>query len=226
MSVIAFMHIGEQTQLPTIMVRSFRRHNPGIRIVQVADQDSPAIEGVDDTVRSPMADGNVMLFRMRCFAALATEEPTWFLDTDMLCNRPLELDEADVTVAVCQREFGTQAIFNHRFGGMDLSEYEGRTMGSIYPYVGCATYVNRSNFWADCLQDMEALDPKFFNWYGDQEAIRNVVNSSQRPVAMLRESLYACLPEHAGQMSAPYIFHYKGQRKRVMLERAAAEGLL
>ena len=156
MPAIAFMHIGEQTELPTLMVRSFRRHNPGFRLIQVADPDAPVIDGVDDVVRRPMLDSNIMLFRMRCFAALPVDEPTWFLDTDMLCVRPLQLEAPDVDVAVCQREFGTRTIFNHRFGGMDMREYEGRTLGSLYPYVGCATFLRGSGFWSDCLTDMEA----------------------------------------------------------------------
>lgn len=226
MPTIAFMHTGDQIQLPTIMVRSFRAHNPTSRIVQVSDAQSPAIEGVDDVVRRPMTDSNVMLFRMRCFAALPADEPTWFLDTDMLCSRPLKLEEPDTGVAVCLREFGKDGIFNHRFGGMDMAEYAGRTLGSIYPYVGCTTYLNNSRFWSDCLANMEALDPKFFNWYGDQEAIRNVVDSGRHEASMLKESLYACLPEHEAQVSSPYIFHYKGQRKALMLQRAAAQGFL
>jgi len=226
MPTIAFMHTGDQIELPTLMVRSFRAHNPTFRIVQVADPESPAIEGVDEVVRSPMQDKNIMLFRMRCFAGLPTDDPTWFLDTDMLCNRPLQLEEPDTGVAVCLREFGKNMMFNTRFGGMDMSEYEGRTLGSIYPYVGCATYLNSSRFWSDCLANMEALDPKFYNWYGDQEAIRNIVESGRYKVSMLRERLYACLPEHAAQTADPYIFHYKGQRKGEMLKRAAADGLL
>lgn len=224
-ATVAFMHIGPDVQLPTLMVRSIRRHNPLARIVQVADPGSPQVEGVDAVARQPMADRNVMLFRMRCFAALETSGPAWFLDTDMLCNRPLAVEGAP-TVALCRREFDREAIFNHRFGGMDLSEYAGRTLGSLYPYVGCATYLDGSCFWADCLTEMEALDPKFFNWYGDQEAIRNLARSGRYEVAALPESLYACLPEHETSGVAPYINHYKGQRKPLMLERAKREGLL
>jgi len=223
---IAFMHIGDDTQLATLMVRSFRKHNPDFRMVQVADLTSPRIEGVDEVVRQAMTDRSVMLFRMRCFAALSTDEPTWFLDTDMLSVRPLVLDGPDTGTAVCQREFGKDAIFNHRFGGMDMSEYAGRTLGSIYPYVGCATYLHRSDFWIDCLADMEALHPKFHNCFGDQDAIRNVVASGRRPVSMLPESRYACLPEHAPTGELPYIFHYKGQRKPGMFQRAGEEGVL
>lgn len=225
MTAIVFLHSGPNVEQPTLMVRSFRKHNPGARLIQVSDPHSPAIAGVDEVARYAVTDRNVMLFRMRCFAATPVDEPTWFLDTDMLCVRPLELVVPDTGVAVCKREFGLDTVFNPRFGGMDLGEYAGRTLGSIYPYVGCATFVHRSDFWRDCLQDMEALDPKFHNWYGDQESLRNVVGSGRHRVEMLPESLYACLPEHADRAAAPFIFHYKGQRKAQMRERAAAEQL-
>lgn len=219
------MHVGGDTRMATLMVRSFRRHNPEFRIVQVADPGSPRIEGIDEVFRQPPRDSNIMLFRMRCFAALPVEEPTWFLDTDMLCNRALALDGPDTGVAVCRREFHCNAPFNTRQNGVDMTEYEGRTLGSLYPYVGCATYVHRTRFWADCQADMEALDPKFHNWYGDQEALRNVVGSGRYQVSMLPESQYACLPEYAPSDDVPYIFHYKGSRKAAMFQRAAAEGL-
>jgi hypothetical protein len=145
----------------------------------------------------------------------------------MICNRPLEIEGGGTPqVAVCVREFDPDAVFNHRFRGMDLKEYAGRTLGSLYPYVGCATYLDRSRFWIDCLADMEALDPKFFNWYGDQEAIRNVVNSGRHHVAELPESRYACLPERETPELRPYVNHYKGGRKALMLQRAEQEGLL
>jgi hypothetical protein len=222
---IVFLHSGKDPHQPSLMVRSFRKHNPEFRIVQVSDADSPAVNGVDEVVRHANTERQLMLLRMRCFAAMPVDEPTWFFDTDMLCVRPLELAVPDTGVAVCQREFAREAIFNHQFGGMDLSEYAGRALGWVYPYVACATYVHKSEFWRDCLAELEGLDPKFHHWYGDQEAIRNVVKSQRHDVQMLRESLYACLPEHSSPLP-PFVFHYKGQRKPLMLERAAQEGLL
>jgi hypothetical protein len=227
LATIVFMHVGPDVQLPTIMLRSMRRHNPGLRVIQVADMQSPMIDGVDETVRRPLTDSNIMLFRMRCFAAVPASGPTWYLDTDMICNKTLAFaDETQPAVAVCRREFDRNAVFNHRFRGMDFSEYEGRTLGSLYPYVGCATLLDNSNFWTDCLEDMEALAPKFHHWYGDQEAIRNVVASGRHEVAALPESLYACLPEYETPDVVPTISHYKGARKRLMLERAARDGLI
>jgi hypothetical protein len=227
MTTIVFMHTGPEVELATIMVRSFRRQNPLARIVQVADEHSPVIGGADEIVRHRMTDRNIMLFRMRCFAAFPTTGPTWFLDTDMICNRPLDFAVgAQTSVAVCRRDFDRDAVFNHRFRGMDFSEYEGRTLGSLYPYVGCATMLNDSNFWMDCLANMEALPAKFHHWYGDQEAIRNIVASGRYEVADLPEQLYACLPEYETPAVLPMISHYKGRRKPLMLERAARDGLL
>jgi hypothetical protein len=222
---VAFLQIGPDLQMAKILARSIRRHNPGTRILQISDTTSPGLEEVDEVIRHPRTHANVMLFRMQCFAQLPTDQPTWFLDTDMICHRPLAVDGAP-QVAVCLREFNRKQIFNHRFNGMDLSEHAGRTLGAVYPYVGCATRLHQTDFWARCLRNMEALPPKFFNWYGDQEALRNIVESGAYEVHHLPESLYACLPEHEGKGPAPYISHYKGGRKPLMLERAAQDGLL
>lgn len=227
MSTVVFMHIGDDVVLPTIMVRSVRRQNPDVKIVQVADPRAPEIAGVDQVARQPMTDSNIMLFRMRCFAALRTAGPTWYLDTDMICNRPLTYEGLEgPTTAVCLREFDCNTIFNHNFNGMNLTEYAGRTLGSLYPYIGCATLLNDSRFWIDCLANMEALEPKFFNWYGDQEAIRNIAHSGRYEIGHLRESIYACLPERESPEVPPIISHYKGVRKQLMLERAQREGLI
>ncbi len=227
MTNIVFMHVGPDVWVPTIMARSFRKHNPRARIIQMSDAVSPAIEGVDEVFRQQLCDRNLMLFRMRCFAALAIDAPSWFLDTDMLCNRMLEFEaETPAAAAVCLREFDCDKIFNHTYADMDMSEYKGRTMGSIYPYVACTTRLERPGFWTDCLAAIEALDPKFHFWYGDQEAIRNVIDAGRYPVGTLPESLYACPPEYENPSVQPYISHYKGHRKLQMLQRAARESLI
>ena len=71
---------------------------------------------------------------------------------------------------------------------------------------------------------MEALPAKFHYWYGDQEAIRNIVNSGRYQVTDLPESLYACLPEYETPAVAPVISHYKGMRKTLIAMRVAREG--
>jgi len=219
------MHCGSEVRLPTLMVASFRIHNSDTEIIQVSDLHSPQIAGVDRVHRQAPSDNNIMLFRMRCFASLPVQGPAWYLDTDMLCNRPLAYEGPIPSVAVCKREFGLKTPFNTQFRGMDLREYQGKTLGEVYPYLGCATLLNQSDFWSECLSDMEALPAKFHNWYGDQEAIRNTVERGRYSVEWLPESLYACLPEFEIPSMTAYINHYKGPRKALMLARASELGL-
>ncbi len=125
-------------------------------------------------------------------------------------------------VAVCRREFNRSDLLNTRFRGLDLSEYSGKTLDDVYPYVACATVTDGGSFWADCLVNLTSLHRKFHYWYGDQEAIRNIVGSGKYRSVLLPESIYGCLPEYSARISpGPSPLHFKGPgRKPMMLEYA------
>jgi hypothetical protein len=226
MTTAAFLHIGEDLRFPTILARSLTRHNPGIEILQVTDLATPAIEGVSEVCRIGPYEGAMMTFRLRGFASLAPSGPCWFFDTDMICNGPLSPPAEVAPVAVCERQFGRDTIFNAAFRGMDFGEYRGRTLSQVYPWLACATWVDGEDFWRECLEELLSLDPKFALWYGDQEALRNVIARRTLPWSRLPESIYACLPEAPEPAATAQMMHYKGQRKALMLARAAAEGLI
>jgi len=94
------------------------------------------------------------------------------------------------------------------------------TLGEVYPYVACATVARDGRFWAECLNNLRTLAPKFHYWYGDQEAIRNVIRAGQFKSTLLPESLYGCLPA-ASPATPPRLMRFKGgHRKPLMLEFA------
>jgi hypothetical protein len=217
-----FLHVGFDLTMPTLLVRSLRTVHGQAEIIQCSDQSSPVVGGVDAVHRIAGDTGNLMTFRLASFAGLNRSCPAFYLDTDMLCVKPLDpeasLDGCDV--AVCSREFNRDDRLNLRFKGLDLSEYAGKTLGEVYPFVACATVSRSGSFWADCLANLGALNPKFHYWYGDQEAIRNVVRSGKYRTAFLPESVYGCLPEWRPP-TPPSLFHFKGPgRKPIMLEYA------
>lgn len=215
--------------MPTIFARSVRRHNPGFDIIQVTDSASPRVEGVTEVVRLGAFTGQMMTFRLEGFASLKLAGRAWYFDTDMICGAPLTFAGAPTegpVEAVCRRELQADWIFTHNFRGMDFREYTGKTMEQVYPYLACATLLEDSDFWSRCLENLRSLDPKFATWYGDQEAIRNVVKASGRPPRLLRETIYACLPECSEGVQGIQVMHYKGPRKGHMFQRAVAEGLI
>ena len=228
-SIFVFFQVGPQVDIPELFVRSLRKHNPGAIIIQCSDLKSATISGVDEVRRLDGDYANLVAFRLQCFSELAPNEPALYLDSDMVCLRPIEPETlASVHhVAVCKREFATNELFNTSIFGMDLAEYSGRTLGELYPYVGCATATNGPTFWKECLANLMRLDPKFHFFYGDQQVIRDLVQSGRYNVRHLRESIYACLPERLGQsLDKPKLVHFKGQgRKPLMLEWAQRFGL-
>jgi hypothetical protein len=228
-ATFVFLHVGPANGFPTLLVRSIRAIQPDAEIIQCADASTPAVEGVSSVARFAGDTANLMTFRLHSFAGLSHAKPALYLDTDMLCVSPIdpeaELGEGDV--AVCSREFNVASAFNTGFAGLDLSEYNGMTLGEVYPYVACATVTRNGAFWKECLDNLRTLAPKFHYWYGDQEAIRNVISSGRFKPRLLPESLYGCLPEApSSPTTTPRLMHFKGgHRKPLMLEFARKLGL-
>jgi hypothetical protein len=227
---IAFFHVGRETIFPIVMVRSIRAHNPGAHIIQVTDRISPDIAGVDEIVRFDGDSSHPMGFRLECYAMLPTRVPTLFLDTDMICVQPIDPAAAleRNSAAVCLREYLKDMPLDTGAMGVDLSEHRGRRLGDVYPYVGCVTAASGPEFWNACLAELRRLPAKFWHWFGDQEALRNVVNGGTYKVGWLPESIYACLVDvETDPTKNPKICHFKGPaRKRLMLQCAVQAGFL
>ncbi|MBX9778690.1 MAG: hypothetical protein K2Y71_30325 [Xanthobacteraceae bacterium] len=227
---IAFLHVGQETVLARILVRSIRAHNPDVHVTQCTDGASPAVAGVDEVVRLDSDTGRLMTFRLRSFAGLPISEPTLFLDTDMVCTDRIdaaaELGQHDV--CVCVREFNKDMLLDPHAMNLDLREYEGRTLNEVYPHLACAVIAKTPEFWSACLDNLMSLPEKFHHWFGDQEAIRNVIAGGGWSVGSLPESRYACLPHEVDDPAhRPKLFHFKGpMRKQMMIDGARAAGWL
>lgn len=241
---IAFFHIGDDVSLPTFLARSIRKHNPDAKIVQVTDMVSPRVAGTDEIQRFSGQADNIMLFRMECFAKLETSSPTWFLDTDMICLKHLDLPRAHnggEVIGVLQRNFNLDARLPKEANGIDLSHYRERPIGKVFPFVGCVVFLWNSSFWDECLQEYYRLDKSLRAWWGDQEALRRVVQRKDRihrfksllrffgvrteAVIKLQEAAYACLPEFEACNEKPFLLHFKGPRKSMLEACCHREGL-
>jgi hypothetical protein len=225
---IAFFHVGHDPTQPTILSRSLRAANPGAILIQVSDHATPPVDGVTRVERRNVDAGNLMLSRTAAYADLAITEPTLFLDTDMICLEPLDVAAAlsDGAAAVCVREYNCDMPLDPFAMDVDLGTHAGRSLGEVYPYVGCAVISRNQEFWQACLDEYRRLPRKFHRWFGDQEAIRNVVNARRDRIRWLPESIYACLADvETDATKRPKICHFKGPaRKQMMLDCARTIG--
>lgn len=223
-----FFHVGNDIS-PSLLCKSILRQMPNAEIIQCSDNISKRIEGVTDIFRFDGDVNNLMTYRLQCFASLDIKKPTIYLDTDILVLNRIDPDEllGAEDVALCERVFDRNNFINTSLRGMDLSEYSGRTLGQVYPFVACFTITKSNSYWRDCYENLFFLDKKFHYWYGDQEAMRNVFKTQKYKTLLVPESKVACLPEHFSEKYAPLALHFKGEkRKKWMLDIASKLSLL
>ena len=219
-----FLHVGNDSA-PALLCKSILRCMPDAEIIQCTDSTSEKIPGVTEVVRFEGDTNNLMTFRLECFAGLNIEKSAIYIDTDILILDKIIPDEllGESEVALCERTFDRNNPINTKFRGMDLSEYNGKTLGEVYPIIACFTVTKSSQFWQDCKENLESLDKKFHFWYGDQEAMRNVVASKKYATAFLPESKVACLPEHATPSYSPIALHFKGAKRKPWMQDVASQ---
>lgn len=213
--VFAFFHVGEDISYPQKMVKSILRHNPDAHIIMCTDTDTPDVMGVTDRFETGVDRENLMYSRVKAYARLNYDAPVLYLDTDMIVQSKLDADDllGDKDIALCRRTFNNDMHINPK-QRIDLSEYEGKGMGDVYPYVGCAVATRDGKPWQELLRLYESLDTKFKKWYGDQEVLRYYAEMNS--IAEFPESIYGCLPEHATDEAK--ILHFKGPSRKKQFE--------
>ena len=205
---VVFVLYGRDSQYAKLMVRSCKRL--GYEVWQLSDYQAPMIEGVDHIERRPMEEGR-MIYRCRRLSQLMP--PYVMLDTDMLVVRPIEGGfEPDTDVSLTWREKHTVIMKNQPPTKM--------------PYNGGVIFVRNANFMSDCLSEMEKMHHQLQDWYGDQIALRDVVDNGKYKVNVLKEPGWNFCPEHPEHIGKTVrIYHFKGQRKALMNDYAEKLGI-
>ena len=220
--VYVFFFVGNDVSQPQMLVDSIRWVDREAEIVHCADFDTPEIDGVTRRVNVEGDRQRLMSFRLNAFEKSGLTRPAIYVDTDMLCVRPIDAVAlaAEHPIRFCTRQFSVDVPFNGRFRGMDFVEYDRQPLGRVYPFVACATVTSNAKIWGLLSQLLSEIDPKFSIWYGDQEAMRRFAErNGLQPHHGLPESVYGCLPEYPALIPSASLLHFKGpSRKRLMAE--------
>mgnify|MGYP001241938364 CR=1 FL=1 len=144
-----FFHVGDITQ-PQLLTLSIKKFNPESKIYFITDLSTKDIEGVTKTVRLDLDSENLMISRLEGFSKLELNKPAVYIDTDVLVVKPIPISLFEgKDIILCNRSFSNDALINTSFRGMDLSEFAGRTLGEVYPFLACFTYSKNYKFWHD-----------------------------------------------------------------------------
>lgn len=213
-STFVFFHVGDDLSLPTKLVDSIQKTNPGAEIVMCTDSATPALEGVR-RFECEIDRDYMMLSRWKAYAELALDKPAVYLDTDMVVRGMVSAAVllGDKRYVFCSRSFDRMVPFNGQQRGLDFSEHDQRPIGLVYPVLGCFVITRSGAEWKSMHEQYTTLSDKYQRWYGDQEVLRDLLNTLKaQEFNLVDESVFACLPEYADKHS-PFIMHYKGNRK-------------
>ena len=207
--IVAFLHVGTDTRLPTKMVEHVRRVMPQHQVLHMTDSETPAIEGVSRRQEIPYDGSRLMTYRLQHLAELA--EPAIILDTDVIVQADLSaVFDKDFDVALTKRK------------GRIL--YGGRDIVKSMPINSGVMFSRSQQFWVDCYELCKKAPQDIQRWFGDQLAISAVYKGGRYSVLELPCSKFNYTPATQDEdVSAKFAVHYKGPRKEWMLARPIAD---
>lgn len=214
-----------------LFVWSAKLTNPSLNIIQCSDSTTQKINGVHHVHRINSDANGLMTLRLELFSSLDLDEPTIYVDNDIIFLQPLgdPLHQLQgKKIGLCRRDYNRQEIFAEtHIVQHNIPEYRGIEIDTIYPYLACFTYSSTASFWPACLDKLRSMDQKFHKWYGDQEALRHIAASGAYSYANLPEDEYACVLDcFEEKKSIAKAVHFKGARKGDMVRFARHIGLI
>ncbi len=217
-----FFHVGDdEKKLTDRLTSSIRKIMPDADIIMCTDETTAIPDEVDSVHVGKYDRTKLMTERLRAFAELRLPTPAIYIDSDMEMVAPFDpaklLGSKDIML--CRRSFNKEAIFNPYQRGLDFSEYTGKTIDDVYPYLACATATRDWTLWGKLYDTLRLfIAEKFHIWYGDQEALKICAfGEKHEKIGFVSEAEFGCLPEFFEDVNTSGIdvklIHYKGDRK-------------
>jgi hypothetical protein len=188
--------------LAEMMCASVKKHMPDVELIQLTDEETPACDFAYRVIRLKREEP-LMPFRLRHLANLEGEWIT--LDSDCLVNGDLrQVFNSDFDVALTKR---TKPVM---FRDVDVTVE--------MPFNTGVMFSRNSRFWQDAYKRCLTLPLEKQAWWGDQIAVKDVVNSGTYNVLELSCDEWNYTPSHRDEEISAKVVHYKGPlRKKWMV---------
>lgn len=188
--------------LAALLVASVKRAMPGMAVVHLTDEETPAVPSADRVQRLP---GGPVAFG--CLKAYAACEGEWlFVDTDVLVQRDVRpVFERPFDIAVATRE------------GTLLPKEVGTKFMAGMPFNKGAVFSRSPLFWQEACEHLRRnLSAKRQDWMGDQLAMCAVIARGGYRVELLSNAYNYPPKERHEDVGDKFILHFKGARKKWM----------
>lgn len=171
---IAFFWVGSNISIPQYYVESIRMiHGNDIEILQLSDQKTASIEGVDQVLRDDLPS-SIMLARLQAYSRVTIDNNyTFFTDADSLLINPLDIkSSADILLTPRMVDFPINPNYPEHY-----VEFQGKMISEVMPFLFGAIAIKNNNTFFKTLQGIcESLPTRFHRWYGDQFSLKLALN--------------------------------------------------
>jgi alpha-N-acetylglucosamine transferase len=199
---VTFLQVGNDTRLAEKMVASVKQVMPEAKVIQMSDVESPLVKGADAVIRMPY-DGYLMTFRLKHLAELRGRWIT--LDTDIIVKKDLRhVFDQPFDVALTKRE------------GVIL-DGDNINIAAMMPYNAGVMFSTSYIFWQNAVKTLVKMPESAHKWWGDQLALRMMVDCGKFDVLELPCDEYNYSPSKETERKDVYVYHFKGKRKDWML---------
>ena len=204
---VGFLHVGTDPTLAQIMVDSVKRQMPGVGIMQMTDEVTPAVAGVDIVKRMPYTDGRLMTYRLEHLAALPNGH--WLiLDTDVIVQRDVSWIIQTMYPAKVALTRRTGVILGP--GGVNIVE--------LMPFNTGVMFAKDPEFFRRCAMHCRTLPDHQQRWWGDQLSVKYVVDSGFHVAELSCDDFNYSPNSKEEDVSEKALVHYKGNRKEWLRE--------
>ena len=225
---IAFFWVGQDTTLPSLLVRSIRlAFGPDFCVYQLSDRQTPAVAGVTH-VKHLKLSPHIMVARLEAYAALPQTGATLLLDADMLVLRAFALPPLNTNeVGITHRGARDTIRFSPREWA-EFPEFTDKDSSDVMPYIYSFIYVESSLLFVRQLIALRKLPKRFHRWYGDQMSLKSELDAPDRfriqtlDIDQFNRTVRSEIEFREVFLSteAPYIVHFKGPESKSAMARS------
>lgn len=213
----AFFHVGEDFTLPKMLCESIRITNPNSNIIQLTDKKTPILrELVTKFLRVDGNKDNLMFLRSKAYQSYKIDQPTLFLDTDMLVIKEIDENKIfnDKNYIFLERFY--DGLINPQYLKMHkLEQFSGKTWKQFCPFLGCFIGAKDQIILKEIHKNYIKLDPHYRKWNGDQMALNETFKKFNE-IELANEKYYANPIKEDVNLDDIFILHFKGNKKDMM----------
>ena len=212
----------ENTLMAKLLTHSIKKHHPNSRVIGIQGEGQPHIKDLDFLEKWKFSKETIMF---DCIASqlhiVEKYGPTVFLDADMILIKPIEkfINNEIYDITLTQRSKEAMAAYLKNSSHQNkFPQLINKTLGETMPYNAGIYFCKNKDALRYMLDSFAIMEKEYFEWYGDQIALNELVKSGSFKIKILEDSLYNYTPRDITENTeGRYVLHFKGVKRDLLI---------